>query len=414
MTHTTVIGSRPASRAHRFFASDDFDYAAKSVLGHANQGVLDLGLVLATLDKIADSDAVGWFRAWYAAAEDLRAQALSSRATGSATTAAAFYLAASEAYDQALSFVDGMPDDAVLLPTFRLHRQCWDDFIELSEGRHLPITVPYADGTMPGYLFRPDASGRRRPTVVVTNGSDGSLAGLWAYVIKGALVRDWNVFVFDGPGQQSMLFEHGIPFRHDWEAVLTPVVDQLLTRPDVDPDALLAYGISQGGYWLPRALAFEHRFVAAVADSGVVDVARAWNAHLPAQLRGLLETGDRDRFNAAMAAPGDPESARMLAFRAKPYGQQTPFDLLTEVNRYNLAGVVNKITTPMLITDPDDEQFFPGQPAELYAALTCPKALARFTAAQGANGHCEPMSRPLVDLRMGDFFADQLAKKAVR
>ena len=31
-----------------------------------------------------------------------------------------------------------------------------------------------------------------------------------------------RVFVFDGPGQQSMLFERGVPFRYDWEAVLTP------------------------------------------------------------------------------------------------------------------------------------------------------------------------------------------------
>ena len=62
-----------------------------------------------------------------------------------------------------------------------------------------------------------------------------------------------------------------MPFRPDWEAVLTPVVDTLVARGDVDPGALVAYGISQAGYWLPRALAFEHRFVAAVADPGVFD-----------------------------------------------------------------------------------------------------------------------------------------------
>ena len=84
---------------------------------------------------------------------------------------------------------------------------------------------------------------------------------------------------------------------------------------------------------------------------------------------------------------------------AKRYGKTSPFDLLTEVNRYTLYDVVDKITTPMLITDPEDEQFFPGQ-----------KVLAQFTAAQGANGHCEPMARHRIDLRMGDSFADQLAK----
>jgi len=72
--------------------------------------------------------------------------------------------------------------------------------------------------------------------------------------IRSARERGWNAFVFDGPGQQSMLFERNIPFRHDWGEVLTPVVDRLVARPDVDPDGLLGLGISEAGYWLPRAL----------------------------------------------------------------------------------------------------------------------------------------------------------------
>ena len=55
--------------------------------------------------------------------------------------------------------------------------------------------------------------------------------------------------------------------------MLTPVVDFLLARDDVDADKLTLYGVSQAGYWVPRALAFEHRFAAAVADGGAVDMA---------------------------------------------------------------------------------------------------------------------------------------------
>ena len=76
---------------------------------------------------------------------------------------------------------------------------------------------------------------------------------------------------------------------------------------------------------------------------------------------GPAEGGRRHQVDALLSAPKDPTVARTLAFRAKPYGKTSPFDLLTEVNRYTLYDVVDKITTPMLITDPEDEQFFPGQ-----------------------------------------------------
>ena len=133
---------------------------------------------------------------------------------------------------------------------------------------------------MPGYLLRPDNSGAARPTFVVTNGSDSSLPSMLVHGAAEALARGWNAFLFDGPGQQSMLFERNVPFRYDWEAVLTPVIDALVERPEVDPSALTGYGVSQGGYWITRAVAFEHRLVAAVADPGAVDMSEGWTQHL--------------------------------------------------------------------------------------------------------------------------------------
>jgi hypothetical protein len=47
-----------------FFADADFDYEARIVLGAAASGLGDVGLVLATLDRIADGDPQSWFDAW--------------------------------------------------------------------------------------------------------------------------------------------------------------------------------------------------------------------------------------------------------------------------------------------------------------------------------------------------------------
>ena len=274
-------------------AGTDFD--ARCTLGKAGYGIGDVGLVLSTLDRIGDDDPQAWFDQWSATARGLADRADTAAAAGRVRTASWAYLAASQYFATALGALDGLADQSVLTPTFAAQLRCWEGYIDSSAGAFVRVDVPYEGSTLPGYLLRPDASDARRPTLVVTNGSDGSLAGLVADGgVADALARGWNAFVYDGPGQQSMLFQRGVPFRPDWEAVLTPVVDTLVARGDVDPGALVAVGISQAGYWLPRALAFEHRFVAAVADPGVFDLSTSWFAHLPPEMIALIDSGDKD------------------------------------------------------------------------------------------------------------------------
>ena len=404
-----MCGSRSAQGG--FFADADFDYEARIVLGAAACGIGDAGLVLAALDQITDGDPQSWFDAWTATAAGLAAWGDEALRRGHLATASWAMLAAAEYYAKALVFVDGLPDPPVLRPAFRRGRDCWEKVVDASQDRFVRVPVSYEDTTLPGYLLRPDATGAARPTLVMTNGSDGSLPGLLGYGAAEALSRGWNAFLFDGPGQQSMLFERGVPFRHDWEAVLTPVIDFLVARPDVDASALTGYGISQGGYWITRAVAFERRMVAAVADPGVVDVSAGWTAHLPPALLDLLNSGQKDAFNAVMAqaqAGAGPAAARTMAFRGKPYGTTDPFDLFTEVRKYQVRDVAGQITTPLLILDPDNEQFFPGQPRQLYDLLPGEKEIIGFTQAQGANFHCQPTGRQLTHTQMLDWLADHL------
>jgi dipeptidyl aminopeptidase/acylaminoacyl peptidase len=192
-------------------------------------------------------------------------------------------------------------------------------------------------------------------------------------------------------------------------------VDFLSAREDVDSQRLAVVGLSQAGYWVPRALAFEHRFAAAVADGGVVDVSTSWLQHMPPQMIELLDAGDRETFDEYMRAGllEDPAAAALFAWRAKPYGRTSPFEVYTEVRRYSLASVVDRIRTPLLITDPDDEQFWPGQSQRLYEALPGAKDLVRFTREEGAAQHCEPLGRALFEQRVFDWIESRLLPAAV-
>ena len=44
-----------------------------------------------------------------------------------------------------------------------------------------------------------------------------------------------------------------------------------MTRDDIDPDRIALYGLSFGGYLAPRAVAFEHRIHACIANGGIYD-----------------------------------------------------------------------------------------------------------------------------------------------
>ncbi|MDI9916231.1 prolyl oligopeptidase family serine peptidase [Rhodococcus sp. IEGM 1379] len=392
-----------------FYRNESFDYELRILLGQATYGATDTGEVLSAITNIGDKDHEGWYEAWFDLGSRIFEQAEASAHAGHLRSASNGYLRAASYFGVAVNAVDGLRDDSVLVPTFRHHRQAWDRFVDTTAQPVERVRIPYEDITLPGYFFRPPGD-VRRPTLIMVNGSDGPISSMWVSGGSGALERGYNVLMFDGPGQQSMLFEHNVPFRHDWETVITPVVDFLVNRPDVDASKLAIYGISQGGYWVPQALAFEHRIAAAVADPGVVDVSASWLKHIPRGMQNLLDEGKADAFDRemAMGMRASKDTARTWRFRSRPYLTEGYYNTLAEVRKYRLEHVAGSITTPMLITDPEGEQFWPGQSSRLAELSGGSTTVVPFTAAEGANLHCQPMARRLTDQRMFDWLDEQL------
>jgi hypothetical protein len=393
------------------FDDAEFQFGLEIALGAAYRQASDVGEALATAGRITDGDADSWVNEWIATAEVCDAAGAEAESEGHRVSAVSYLRRAATYYATALYRFSGASDHSPEreLELWRRQRACWERVVDLQAVPGERISIPYEDTTLAGFFFRaPDAEpGERRPLVVMNNGSDGATSAMWLEGGAAAAERGYHWMTFDGPGQQAALYEQNIPFRHDWEAVLTPVLDAILPRPDVDESRVALIGMSQAGYWVPRAIAFEHRFAAAVADGGIVDISAGWIKHLPEMMRKQLSDGERDAFDREMqvAESSSSTATATLDFRAKPYGLNggSRFDLFQAVASYRLGDEVSKITTPMLITDPDDEQFFPGQPQQLYDLVPGAKELIRFTAHEGANGHCEPMARSLRDTRVFDW-----------
>ncbi|MEU0036074.1 dipeptidyl aminopeptidase [Streptomyces sp. NPDC006333] len=398
--------------AYRFNENDQFDHEILTALGSVWRHGADVGEVLATSAAVSDAGGETWFWTWAALGRRVREQGEKSAARGRSATARDAFLRAAGYFGLALVGVESCEDPRTrLCEVFGEHRDCFDRFARAWDPPAERVAIPYGGGTLPGYLMSPPGRPGPLSTVIVNNGSDGTVSSAWTLLGAPAVARGHRALLFDGPGQQSMLFEHGVTFRPDWEKVVTPVVDFLSARSDVDAGRIALAGISQAGYWVPRALAFEHRIAAAVADPGVVDVAESWWRHLGPELRGLWDSGDRDTFDQVVreALEADPALAAMWRRRARPYGVDSPYDLLAEVARYDVTAVARRITTPLLITEPEGENFWPGASRRLYDALPGPKALVCFTEAEGAHLHCEPMGRALFEQRVFDWLDARLA-----
>ena len=92
------------------------------------------------------------------------------------------------------------------------------------------------------------------------------------------LDRGIATFAFDGPGQGEP--EYDLPIRPDYEAPVAAVIDTLETRRDLDTSRLGLWGVSLGGYYAPRAAAFEPRVRACISLTGPFDFADAFGRQL--------------------------------------------------------------------------------------------------------------------------------------
>lgn len=396
------------ARPPYFFKNSTFEVIFLTSLGRAYHSGGNVGKVLYLTRQVEDGNFESAFTVFKQTGDEARAQAEESASRGHKESARQAYLWAQNFYDSATYFVDGSQDPTRFLPTWELLYDCWMKTLPLFDPPIEAVSIPYENTELHGFFLRGKGASGKRPLLISVNGSDGSLLDMWLWGGAGALARGYDFLTFDGPGQGYALWKQKLFFRPDWEKVVTPVVDYALSRPEVDAKRIAIQGISQGGYWVPRAVAFEKRIAAAIADPGVVDVSTSWTASLPKPMLGLLKAGRKAEFDAYMAKSLDPTSKLYLNFRMRPFGFASYFDTYTAAMQYSLADVAGQIRCPLLITEPVNEAYWPGQSRQLYDLVTSPKKLVHFSESDGADLHCEPKGTGIRDLRIFDWLDETL------
>src|SRR6267143_537983 len=133
------------------------------------------------------------------------------------------------------------------------------------EGRQLygNLRKPTAQ---PSYAAKPSNAGAAKPPIVVMcMGLDSAKEEMDDYENR-FLKRGLATLSFDGPGQGEAEYDFAV--CPEYEKPAKAVFDFLATRADVDNARAGIWGVSLGGYYAPRAAAFEKRIKACVALSG--------------------------------------------------------------------------------------------------------------------------------------------------
>ena len=214
--------------------------------------------------------------------------------------------------------------------------------MRLGKENYERIEIPYLNGVIPGFLVNAAAPGAPAPVVVYVNGLDSSKEMLlWSGVSRELLKRGVSTLHIDQPGSGEALRVHDLIATFDTERWASKVIDALELRTDVDPKRIGILGISLGGYYAPRAVAFENRFA----------LGACWGANHnwgEVQKRRQMREGDRP-------VPHYWEHVQWV------WGAKNMDEFMQISAKVTLDGVLDRIRVPFLVTHGSKDRQIPVQ-----------------------------------------------------
>ncbi len=373
-------------------ADQDFHFEILRDLAAAAYGGADMGETLTAAAQVVPMNFESYYAAFYKMAMRVNERAKNSDRQSFPVSARDAFFHASTYFRSADFYLHGNWSDPRINTLWSQQKDAFDAGLALLPVPGKRVTVNTTSFAIPTVWYPAAKDCQRRPTLIVGGGYDGGQEELYHQMGNAGTDRGWNVITYEGPGQATPRREQDLGFIFDWEKVVTPIVDYLHTRPDVDTDAIALVGLSFGGYLAPRAAAFEHRLAAVVALDGLYDFGSTVLNELGAPLISLFNSGNKTTFDKVMNGLRTNTSAPTQTRWAIDQGlwsfnTPSPYDWISGLQKYTLKDVVGNITMPILSADGQDDQFFHGQGKVLADHVGSTATYHLFETADGAGEH---------------------------
>ena len=275
--------------------------------------------------------------------------------------------------------------------TYARALDCFERATKLGKLNRERVEVALDQGTMPALYTRAPGEGRK-PVVVYCNGLDSCKELLyWSRLPEALARRGISSLCVDQPGSGEALRLQDLPVDPHSESWASKAVDWLEQQDDVDAKAIGMTGISLGGHFAPRAVAFEPRLA-----SGAV-----WGANhdwAEVQQKRLRREGENPvpHYWAHV----------MWAFGAKDMD-----DFHAKSADMHLNGVMERIKVPFLVTHGErDRQIALDYAHQSFDQLTASprRELKIFTDREGGVEHVGADNMSFGRDFIADWFAETL------
>jgi dienelactone hydrolase len=255
------------------------------------------------------------------------------------------------------------------------------------------VEFPYGGSHLAALFMSADnaSTAHPAPCVVEFDGFDIQKEIIFTTGMPEALARrGLSTLIVDQPGSGEALRLQNLRVEPKTEKPAAAAIDYLETRPEVDSRRIGMLAMSMGGYYAPRATAFEPRIRACVCWGGNYD----W---------GEVQ---RMRYENSKAGRPIPHFWEHMKWAL---GADSIDQALAIADQINLRGILDRIRCPILITHGENDR----QIALRYAQRTydecvnSPKRELKIHAVEeGASEHCGTDNTSLAV----DYIADWLAE----
>jgi len=207
----------------------------------------------------------------------------------------------------------------------------------------IPFEVPFRRRVMQGYLRLP-AGPRPAPVVVLFNGTNAVKEEMhwWA---DAFLERGLATITFDGPGLGQTF--HRMTMVAEPRPAGVAILNQIETRPELDPGAVGFLGMSLGGYMAIRMASYDSRIRAVAAVSPPFSAEIYWKVTLAGLRRELAALYNLDEAEMGKA-----------------------------VDRITLADILPDLSCPLIVAGGGQDHITPGTEAwKIFEEARCEREL---------------------------------------